>query len=295
MRHISVAELLRLPRPFAFLREKAVPTPVAVERELYQPPVVAVVEEGRSLLWGRETVRVAREAGRRELWCRELKGTEPLEAAKAALAAENRPGEWELDELVALLAFIEGRGAAPDEPLRELIDGSKRGLLEQARKAASLPKQVRELVLRGALTLRHGEELAQLPAPLAEAVVAALGEGSFSTRRELVRMSVELFKRYQEEDPGIEARLIEALGSADPRRTLYALRYPSYSGARETLDSFRSRFLKGTGVRLEEPPYLEGDSFSLVIPFSTPRELEKRLDAVRRAAKEIEAVTELLG
>jgi hypothetical protein len=290
-----VAELERLPQPCQFLREKTVPTSVAMERELYQPPVLAGVDGAPSLLWGKETLRFARQAGTRELWCRELGALDALEAVKAALTAENRPGGWELAELVALLMYLEKRGAEPDEELRELVDGSKRGTLEQARKAILLPERVREMVLQGSVTLRHGEELAQLPDALMDAVAGALGEGSFSTRRELLQMSVELYKRYREEDPEIEDRLLEALGGKDPRETLYALRYPSYSSARDTLTVFRDRFLKGTGVRLEEPPNLEGDSFSLVIPFSTREELEKRLEVAERASREIEAVTELLG
>lgn len=295
MRHIPVAELERLPQPCQFLREKTVPTSVAMERELYQPPVVAGVEGAPSLLWGTETLRFARQAGMRELWCREFGALDALEAVKAALAAENRPGGWELAELVALLVYLERRRAKPDEELRELVDGTKRGMLDQARKAALLPERAREMVLQGTVTLRHGEELAQLPDALMDVLAGALGEGSFSTRRELLQMTVELYKRYREEDPEIEERLVEALRGKDPRGTLYALRYPRYSSAQDTLNAFRDRFLKGTGVRLDEPPNLEGESFSLVIPFSSPEELEKRIEVAERASKEIEAVTELLG
>lgn len=295
MRHIPVAELRRLPQPLRFLEESNAPTPEAIRRELYQPPVLAVLEGERSLIWGVETLRRADSAGVSELWCREFPELNRLEAAGASLAAENRPGRWELRELAGLVSYLRKDTDVLEESLRELIDGPKRGLLDQARKAAALDEPIRGMVLSGALTLRHGEELSELPNSLVEAVAEALDTGSFSTRREIVQMSVELYKRHAEEHPEMEATIRGALGSRDPRGELYTLRYPSYTAAREELDRFRNRQLKGSGVRLEEPPNFEGDSFSFVIPFSTPEELERRLESARRAASEIGTITELLG
>jgi hypothetical protein len=292
MRPIPVAELQAMHLPLDSIEQRSIPSPEALQRGIYQPLVTGEFEGEVSLLWGRQSLCVAAAAEVETLSCLEMGPVTAVEAVRAVLMAENRPGAWELPELVPLIEVLDR--AAQDE-LQELIDGPRRGLLDQARKTAALGEPVRDMVLSGVVTLRHGEELAELPRELIEALRKAMERGSFSLRREILQMSVELYKRYREEEPGIVEVIIGALEASDPRGKLYELRFPSYSAARREIESFRAGRLKGTGITLQEPPNLEGDAFSLIIPFSSPEELRDRLRKAERAAEAVGPITELLG
>lgn len=281
-----------MPIPFGFIQQQRPPIPEALHRELCQPVLTGELGGEAVLLWGTETISVAAQAGATTVLCAEMGAVTLLEAARGVLMAENRPRAWELGELVPLIDLL---GEEDPTELSDLIEGSRRGSLAQARKAAALVEPVRSMVLAGTMTLRHGEELAQLPQELLQAVLGSMERGSFSVRREILQMSVELYKRHREEDPGIRQRILVALSAPEPREALRELRYPSYSAARKLIDRFRERELKGTGLSLQEPPNLEGDTFSLVIPFSSREELEVRLRQAQAAAAEVDPITELLG
>lgn len=292
MRHIPIATLRAMTAPFHFIEQRTLPSVAAVRAGIYQPLVTGKLSGETVLLWGEETLEVAAEASVETVACLELGEVTPIEAARAVLMAENRPGSWAVRELVPLLESVD-RYALGE--LQELVDGSKRGLLDQARRAAALDEPVRDMVLSEVITLRHGEELAELPEALLESVRQAMGRGSFSVRREIVQMSVEIYKGHVETDPRIAERVQDALAAKEPRQALYELRYPSYSDASKELNRFRSSLLKGTGISLREPPNLEGDAFAFIIPFSSREELQKRLQMAQRAAGEVDRITELLG
>lgn len=293
MRYISLAELLSVENlPLA---ESRPATPEALALGIYKPLLLASVAGGRILLGGGSTLRLAEETGVAELAVRELGPLNPVEAAEAAAISENRPGAYELRELVALLHWLESHGCRPSERLRASVDGGKRGLLSQAERAGGLREPARTIVLTGSLTLRHGEMLAALPEELMGSMVSRLEEGSFSVRRELVTMVYEVYRRRFAEDPGIVSRLSEALTGDNPREEIRALRYPDLEEARRTLSTFKDAWTKGKGLILEEPESFEGDRFRLVIPFRSAKELQTRLREADRMAGEVDTITELLG
>lgn len=292
MRYIALEHLRSL--EILPLREARPATPEAIALGSYKPVLIAEVSGTPRVLTGGGTIDAAAKAGVPELLARELPPMNAVEAAEAAAVAEERPGSYEPGELVALLDWLDDAGTSPSNRLRELLDGGKRGLLARAERIRALPELPRGVVLSGSLSLRHGELLADLPEELREAVGRRLGEGSFSLRRELVTMVYEVYRR-REEEPEIADRLRELLEEADWREQLRGVRYPSLHGAEKALERFKSRWIRGTGLLLEEPENFEGDRFRLVIPFRSADELQTRLGEADKMVAEIDTITELLG
>ena len=294
MRQVALRALVELDRSAHCVAHASPPSAEALCRELYAPPVIGQVEGVGRLIWGAGTVEIAESEGMGSLWCSEIGEVSRREAARAALLAENRPGRYEPAELVALLSWLAYPVDPGSEGIRALVDGPKRGALAQAERAAALPAPIRAELLEQRITLRHAEEIAELPGELSDALLSRLDSGSFSERREIITMTVEIWKRDRELGDAT-GRLLESLSSKKPRERLHALRYPNYHDALARIDAFRAAQLKGSGVRLEVPPGLEGDGFALVLPFSSSRELRKRLMTAQSAAERVDEITELLG
>lgn len=262
-----------------------------MQSRFYRRPLIGRVNSERTIIWGAGTTALAYRLDVDSLDVVDLGDCSPTNAVELCLEMENRPGTFELPEVVDLLDWLEKQEAERTGSIREMVDGEKKGLCAQAERTRLLPAKLRQQVVAGTLSLRHAEHLMTMPVAVIDAVLEASETMSFSVRRALITMIYELTRG----ELSTEAEILEALRSPDPKERIEALRYPAYMDARSALKSASRRHLAGTGVTVSAPDYFEGEELTLQIPFSSTEQLMGRLDAVRGVATALGELTVHLG
>lgn len=215
-------------------------------------------------------------------------GASPSELVQIAVRREGRSGGYGWEEQDRIAEYCRQNGVAPDA-VRDLVDpgGDFMHHLERYR---ALAPEVRRWVDRGICDLRTAERIAGLPPDLMPAIERA-GEGlSFSNRRRFLVMARDVLQR--DGEAPVREILEAGENAAERLERLRRVRYPELSALETTLERVNREHLRGTGVRVEVPKNFEGGALTVSFPFSSTRELERRL---RSADRIREKSDELLG
>lgn len=298
-RHLS--ELLQTAPRFRIFRSTSRISEARLRQGLHPPiPLWTSSPTAPVVIWGWQLIDRAAELGMEELPTLSIEGDAPR-ALAMALDLEDRPGEYSWRELAAIHALCEELGVQVDPELSRKITGDG-GFVRKVRRFRALPDSLQEPLADGVIDLRSAEYCARhLPAPEA-GVFSLLGSLSFSRRRQLLRLAVDILRREERDAasgdgvPGgrLRALLEEALAGDDPLEALSRLRYPELTRLQQRFDGIRRETLGGSGVELSPPRYFEGERFQVQFSFSGEEELARRIEALGRLRERSGELQDLL-
>jgi hypothetical protein len=271
------------------------PVPAELLQRGLHPPLAA---SGRHLVWGFALLAAARAAGVRQLACRRLGPLPPAQMLGLALRLENRAGSFSWREKENLLAYARGPGRSEEGPLRlaplaPLIEGHEDAHLDsRLERYASLPAASKRLVAAGQLDLKSARLLGQLPAQVLE--IAGSAPLTFSRRRQFLLLLREVARREQLPSAGVTALAARLLAAPRPLAALEGLRFPMLTALRERFEELAAALWRGSGVRVEPPPYFEGGTFSVRLEFASPESLRRKIAVLRKIQGQADELFELL-
>lgn len=277
MDKIHTRELCSLRGDFDIFIDSPSPDRDCVRRGLLPPLPVRKGE----LIWGFSHVRTALDLGIDQLRTVEVEGDD-VELLGLALRLEARPDDYTLREQAAILDFSRRHGVEHRaEELSPLIrsDGS---FQKQARNYLALSEKARELVDSGCLDLKTAGMVSRFPSEVLELLAEITAGYSFSRRRQAFRRVYEIALRDSLADEQILSLVTRIVAEKDPSRALEKLRYPRLTEMNTTFNDISARLLKGSGINLEAPPGFEGDGFDLSFRFTSPRQLGRVIDHLRK-------------
>jgi hypothetical protein len=281
---LPLSEIDRLDPALDIFEDGPEEDPELVERGLHPPlPVAAGL-----LVWGFRLCRQARRLGLPALPVRDLPPLPGEQLLALALRLEGRSGRYSWGEKEGMLRFARAR-RADGEPfdlsaLHPWIEGRPDpGLEDRIARFGALPPAAREAVSGGRLDLKAAARAADLPAELLGRVAAA--SLSFSERRRFLLQLREIGRRDRLAPGELTALAARLLEERDPLAVLAVRRFPTLSGLQERFAELARCLWKGSGVRIEPPPYFEGGEFEARFRFGSPESLKRRVRTLRAIAE----------
>jgi hypothetical protein len=289
--HFSVHELKRLDNSLDLFEGGTELEPGLLRDGFYTPLCVS----GSRLVWGFHLLGQAEKHGIESL--RAIR-REPMDAAaslKLALILENRTGRYTYNEKERIFHAMVNLNLSGAE-IPALVEGrADQGFMERMRQYSGLNPVLKNLVRTGALDLKTGLEIRDLPESVLSRMIIhpAWETFSHSNKRLFLTRFHESFKR----DIPAETRTLEILegllASGEPLHALDALRYPAFTALSQKFEEFKERHLHESGVKLSPPPYFEGGVFSVSFSFTNAKNLGKkiaRLHGLKEHADELFAI-----
>jgi hypothetical protein len=254
---------------------------------------------------------------------------EPREAVLLMLELERacRHEELSLHELAAVADICGFLGVEVDHEISRAASGDG-AMAAKVERFQALPQLLRNELDAGRVDLRTVEQLAEYAADEAANAVARTGGLSFSRRRQLLRVAVETLRRERRQaddaggsgkvdpsvaggsaaasppdgggspvaggSPSLLELIDEALSQPDPVAALSRRRYPSLTELSDRLERIRSETIEKSGVELSEPPYFEGERYSVSFTFAGSEELDRRIAALERLKSRTRELQDLL-
>jgi hypothetical protein len=253
------------------------------------PPLPVCVLSRPTLVWGWHIVSMAGEQGITDLDVRTVDLTAE-DALSLALELEDRTGGYSLREQDRILCFAESHGITDRRRLSTLARGD--GALEdQVTRYRALLPAGRELVDEGFISLKTAGRLADMPGDFVSAFRGRLEELSFSSRRQFLELAAELL-RHPTTGSNPAETVAGALAASDPVASIRRARYPVLSGMQARFSSLTRELVGDDRVRIEPPPYFEGDAISISFSFRSRRELVEHARVLERV---LERCDDLLG
>ena len=213
----------------------------------------------------------------------------PVERAKIALDQEDRSGRYRWRELAGLAALV-GLDELPQLASRLCWDGPPDLM---ARRYLALVEVLQDAVDAGAVDMVTAEGLAQAtsdPESVAR-ILNLAGHVSFSNRRQMIKLFCQVARR--ESLTGLLAEM-ERIPPAERLPRLFTRRYPRLTAMRAQVERVQREVLRGTGVRLAEPPNFEGQRFRVSFEVGSTQELEQRQAGLDRLKGELDALLGIL-
>lgn len=293
MTTIVIEELLDLRRDFDIFPDAPTPSAELVRLGLVPPLVVM----GTYLVWGRPLLEVAEKIGTAELQVREIE-TDITGALKTALRLENRVDRFTWREKALLLRFISDRPdiGAQREEIREIeaLVQTEGSFIPGTKKFECLPAHIKELAAAELIDLKTAEQITVLPEKVVADLLKAVKQVSFSARRQLLVMFAEIIKRDRLSDSAAAERAGRLLEAPDPIAEVRRLRYPGLSELQAAFDSFRERYVKGSGVEIVPPQNFEGGSFGVRFSWRSDKQFQRVLETLHRLEEKGDELFRLL-
>ena len=227
-------------------------------------------------------------------------GGDPAHAG--ARGRRRREADYSWAELAALSDLGASLGVELDREISRAATGDGALAAKLARYRA-LPEQLGADLDAGRVDLRTAEQLAAHAADQACDAVARAERLSFSKRRQLLRLAVETLRREQQrprQSRGSSSVLSlvdlidDAMAHPDPVSAISKRRYPSFTELSDRLDAIRVETIEKSGVELSEPPYFEGERYTVQFSFANGEELERRIAALERLKSRTRELQDLL-
>jgi hypothetical protein len=298
-RVLTPAQLYSLASELDIFSDGPPPLPELVAEGLYPPlPVCA-----DTLVWGFTLLRSAKSMGLTQLNCLLLSPRPPAERLGLALKLENRPGGYSWPEKQKMLAYLAAADDSPAsafpplsqllEELSTLIEGRRDPqLASRIASFSALPPLIQQLVAEGRIDLKCATRVQELPPKVFQRLCSA--SLSFSQRRQFLNELYEISRRNGLSQRRIEKIAEGALAQREPQEAIHRLRFPALSELEKRFSNLEQQLLKGSGVRLQPPPYYEGDSYTVTFAFNSDRSLARKLTALRVLQGRLDALLELL-
>jgi ParB-like chromosome segregation protein Spo0J len=157
---------------------------------------------------------------------------------------------------------------------------------------SALPQGIKSLVAGGQLDLKSATRVRSLP----EEVISKLQASTltFSKRRQFLNELFEVSRKRGLSQAEIRRAAEQAFQDPQPLETVHRLRFPSLTDLERRFAALEEQLLKGSGVRVEPPPYFEGDAFTVEFEFNSVKSFNRKLDALHALEGSLDALFELL-
>ncbi len=273
------------------------PAPELIEKTLYPPLPIC----SDTLIWGFEILRSARRQRLRQMNCLIIPSCPRSEMLSLALKLENRAGSFSWPEKQRMLEFLgtsEDLSAGPAliellSDLSPLIEAHRDPqLAAKIAEFAALPQGLKALVAEGQVDLKSAVRVRSLP----QEVFAGL-QGStltFSQRRQFLNELFELSRKGKLGRGEIRDAASQAFRDRQPIETVHRLRFPILTELESRFSALEEHLLKGSGVRLNPPPYFEGEAFSVEFQFNNTKSFKRKLNTLHSLQGHLDALFELL-
>lgn len=253
------------------------PEPELVRYGLYPPLPIC----GERLIWGFHIVKTAEESGIHDLFCRRVE-LDSLEQLRVALKLENRTGRYSFKEKACFYHYLQQEQCMDrSSEIVPLVDihGS---FVEQIKQFTRLPALLKEMVDEHLIDIKSASKVQSLPEPVLSLLRYTRQNLSFSSRRMILQWLFEIGQRDNLVPEELAERASTIVNSDNPTSTAESMRFPTLRSLQEEFEQFKQRYIRHSGVELKHPPYFEGETFRIEIPFDSIRQLEKRLSVAQR-------------
>lgn len=253
------------------------PPPEELVRRSLLPPLPVC---GRELVWGYHILRKAEELERSEL-CVLPVDMPKGEALRLALTLEGRCDRYSWEEKAAILSCMrtEDEPVAPDPAILSLVqsDGSFIPLTERF---TAFPGHIRSLVVRGVIDIKTAETVETLSAGVVSKLEELGQNASFSQRRQLFTWMYEIIERDRLSPVQAERKLDELPGEGW-FEAVRRFRFPTLTALENSVDDFRKRYVRGTGIDLKPPLRFEGDAYTVRFEWKTAKQMERIIEKLK--------------
>jgi len=269
---------------------------------LLQAPLILVKESHRLIVSGFRRIAACRRLGREQVLCRMLKPETPLRTIAQLAVAENA---WQrplnLIEKARAFALL-GKFYPESKHLSDMA--APLGLVENPTMIDKLirltcfPAPIQQAVENGSLGLAMALSLGTIETEEGRQILELFQTFHFglNRQRELMELIREIAKRESITIGQVLAadEIIAILNRTDQdrparggalRRYLKQRRYPVLTQAETAFYRLERELRLGPRVRLNPPPYFEGNTFQLVLSFDTLEELndhQQHLEKMRQ-------------
>ncbi|MCL2293739.1 MAG: hypothetical protein FWC36_02580 [Spirochaetes bacterium] len=267
-----------------------------VKKDLYPLPVV----DNENVVWGFHIIAAAAKLGIKNLLCRSLnsqalsKEFSKEEKLLITLQCENRKNNysWEEKEKIYLFIVKELDGKVSDSVLSRI---QHEGLfMNSVSLYNSFPAHLKNLIQKNIVDLKTAKNCTAINERAWEELEPYLLTLTFSNRRIFLTNLSELLKKNaldKEFDSSKSFSFVKKLlEKKNPLEAVFKARYPDFSSCTERFNQFNSEVLKDSGIKLKQPPYFEGNSYSVEFSFRSKKHLEKiinRLSVLKEKSDEI--------
>ncbi len=263
-----------------------------MDKGLYTLPFI----ENGEVIWGYHIIEEALRAGLDEIFCGST-GNTPLstkQKLEAALLSESRRDKYTWDEKERLYLFIasELKGET-DEYLLGLVQQGG-SFIPSAALYLSLPGYMKELVAKELVDLKTAKSCSGIAEEAFRVLEKHLLIQTFSKRRIMLVNFAELIKRDSLEVDGAKVLAERITAEDDPYAAIERLRYPDLAAGNEEFSLFCNENLGNTGIRLKNPPYFEGDSYSVEFSFRSVKQLERIIASLGKLKEKADEIFRLL-
>ncbi|UCF96728.1 MAG: hypothetical protein JSV89_16335 [Spirochaetaceae bacterium] len=291
----AAAEIDSLKKELDIFSEGPPPLPELIVKGLYPPlPICSDI-----LIWGFEILRSAKRQGVRQMNCQLVPACPPAEMLALALKLENRAGDFtwlEKQRMLGFLAAAEGSSGQLNElflELSPLIENHPDSLLAtKILTFTNLPQSLRELVAEGQIDLKSAARVQSLPAEVFQ--LLRTSSLTFSQRRQFLNELFESSRKLALAGKDVATIARQALEGRQPLDTIHGLRFPALTATEKQFAALEQDLLKGSGVRLQPPPYFEGDAFTVAFEFNSAKSFRRKLEALNSLEGRLDALFELL-
>jgi hypothetical protein len=281
-------------------------SPDLIEKYLYPPLPIC----SDTLIWGFRILRAALRLQLDKLSCLFIPSCSRVEMLKLALKLENRAGGFNWPEKERMWRHLTRRGdragatgsagaaddAAAAEPfadLSPLIEGRPDPkLADKVRTFSLLPQELKILVAEGQVDLKSAARIRKLPGKVFSGLRAS--SLTFSQRRQFLNELFEVSCRGGLAPAEITELADRAFRETRPLDAIHKLRFPTLTALETRFSVLEEQLFKGSGVRIQPPPYFEGNSFMVEFGFNSTKSFARKLGALRRLEGRLDALLQLL-
>jgi len=276
MRSEKVAQIKEGKGIFDIFSDSPSPPEEPIRRSLVPPLPV----RGRELVWGYHILRKAEELGRSELYVLPLEMPKG-EALRLALTLEGRCDRYSWEEKAAILACMrtEEEPVAPASEILSLVQ-SEGSFIPLTERFTAFPGYIRSLVGRGVIDMKTAETVEVLPRGVVSRLEALGQNGSFSQRRQLFTWMYEIIERDRLSPEEAEQKLDELPGEGW-FEAVRRFRFPTITAFEKSVDDFRNRYVRGTGIDLKPPLRFEGDAYTVRFEWKTAKQMERIIEKLK--------------
>jgi len=292
MKYFTPAQLLSWNNEFDIFISQKVQNDEQLIKQLYVPFPLT----GQKLVWGFPLIKRAQYLGVKEVMCQDFQELGTYELMRLALLIEDRKGSYTWQEKENMVLFCEKHNlnVLNDDIVVLIENHSDPEFLKKTKRYIGYPGALKSLLNKKLIDAKTAERVSRLPQTFFQKLLSNEKKFTYAERRIFCHYIFEIVERDKLKSQQ-KVKLIQAVFSQTrPFKKAIELRYPKLTGLEKRLGDFKKQYLSGSGVVLHEPPYFEGNAFTLSICFENKQQYEKKIDKLVRIKENIHELFGLL-
>ncbi|MBN1798286.1 MAG: hypothetical protein JW822_06900 [Spirochaetales bacterium] len=251
---------------------------------------------GNKLIWGFPLIRQARDLGIEQVLCRDFSEFKMHELLQLALVCEDRKGSYSWQEKENIVLFCEKHKLSLiDHDVTALIENhSDPDFYQKVKRYSAYPEALKGLLNKNLIDGKTAERISVLPRLFFQKLLRNAKKFTFAERRIFCSYVFEIVGRDTLNAEQAE-KLVRKIFSFDtPLQKIREIRYPKLSDLERRLADYKKQYFRGSGIVLHEPPYFEGNAFTLTFSFENKQQYEKKITKLARLKENIHEICRLL-